>query len=147
MQVPGTHINADIKNEDIFEFRNGIPGFEQYTRFVVISHDDSFSFLQSVENDNLAFIIANPFQFFKDYEFELSLNDLEELEITSVEDVIVRSIITWGEEITSVTANLMAPIVINSKNRRGKQVVMYPTIYKSKHSLIGEGQEPKGRGI
>ena len=147
MQVPGTHISAGINNEDIFEFRNGIPGFEQFTRYVVIPHDDSFSFLQSVEKDSLAFIIANPFQFFENYELEISANDLEELEIGNIEEVIVRSIITWGDELTSVTANLMAPIIFNAKNRRGKQVVLYPTSYNSKHPLIRNGQDPKGRGV
>ncbi|WP_246073104.1 flagellar assembly protein FliW [Paenibacillus dokdonensis] len=130
--------------DEIFEFKNGIPGFEQYNRYVIQSHDEYFSILQSVDNEEVAFIITNPFIFFNEYEFELSENDQELLDFQSLEDVVVRSIVTWGDDPTKITANLMAPIILNVQNKRGRQAVLYPTPYNSKHPLLKEDDGWKG---
>lgn len=124
-----------ITEDKMFHFRKGIPGFEQYTEFVIIQHDEHFSLLQSVENEDVAFIIVDPFQFFSDYEFELSSTDLEELHIQDESEVAVRSIVTWGNEQSKITANLLAPLVFNVRNRTGKQVVLNIKGYATKHSL------------
>lgn len=146
MQIPGEQITSkQIEEEIILNFRGGIPGFEQYTKYAIYAYDDTFSFLQSVENENIAFIIVDPFIFFQEYEFVLPDAEIEELEIKGLDDVIIRSIVTWGEALTSVTANLMAPLVINHKNRCAKQVVLYPTEYQSKHPLVRVKSEPEGR--
>lgn len=148
MQIPREQMNeSQIQINEVFDFKGGIPGFEQYTKFVVFPHDDYFSILQSSEEEELAFIITNPFLFFEDYEFELSESDLEEMGIQDIEDVIVRSIVTWGNTLQEVTANLMAPLIFNAKNKTGKQVVLYPTLYKSKHPLLREGVELKGGNV
>ncbi|MWV46608.1 flagellar assembly protein FliW [Paenibacillus sp. HJL G12] len=144
MHVPNME-NEEVRvKEEVFEFKNGIPGFEQYNRYMIQSHDEYFSILQSVENEGVAFIITNPFIFFNEYEFELSDNDQELLGITNIKDVVVRSIVTWGDDPTKTTTNLMAPIILNVQNKRGRQVVLYPTPYNSKHPLLIQDSGKKG---
>ncbi|MCK8489052.1 flagellar assembly protein FliW [Paenibacillus sp. MBLB2552] len=137
--------NEIVVNTGVFfTFKRGIPGFEEYTKFSIQQHDEHFSFLQSIENENLAFIIVNPFLFFKEYEFELSAIDLEELKITDQTEVAIRSIVTWGKELSQVTANLLAPLVFNVKEHIGKQIVLNKTEYTSKHSLLPNNKTTGG---
>lgn len=125
----------NLNDKDIFIFHKGIPGFEEYTKFVFYKHDEQFSLLQSVENEQLAFIVTNPFIFFKDYEFELQTSEREELLIEGLDEVDIISIVTWGEEPAMVTTNLVAPIVLNINKRLGKQVVLNNSHYTTKHPL------------
>lgn len=122
-------------DEGVFIFHNGIPGFEEYTKFVFYKHDEQFSLLQSAENEQLAFIVANPFLFFKDYEFELQTAEREELLIEGLDEVDIISIVTWGKDSAMVTINLVAPIVLNINKRLGKQVILNNTNYTTKHPL------------
>jgi flagellar assembly factor FliW len=148
MQIPNEHLYKGVIEEDtVYQFNKGIPGFEQYTKFTVIPHDECFSIMQSLEEEGLAFIITNPFMFFENYEFELSESDLEELGIESVNEVVVRSIVTWGDSLSDVTTNLMAPLIFNAKTKQGKQIVLYPTTYKSKHPLLKDTTEQKGGDV
>ena len=61
---------------------------------------------------------------------------MEELAIEKQEQVQVYNIITIPHDPKDMTANLMAPIVINTINRRGKQIVLYESEYGTKHPLL-----------
>lgn len=127
----------EIEEDQIYEFKKGIPGFEHLRKFIDIEMEDApLSFLQSIEDDNLAFLIADPFVFFPNYEFDLSSRVIEELKVTTPEDVLVRCIMTAGESLQSSSLNLVAPIVMNIENRLGEQVVLSNTSYSTKHTLI-----------
>ncbi|WP_059041702.1 flagellar assembly protein FliW [Paenibacillus rubinfantis] len=144
-----THNDLNLDEEMVFIFNKGIPGFEQYTKYMFIKHDENFNLLQSLENEELAFIVTNPFTFFSDYEFALTVPDREELRLTDQSEVGVCTIVTWGDELSSVTTNLMAPIVLNTRERLGKQVVLVNSGYTTKHPLVKskpaviKGDEPR----
>jgi flagellar assembly factor FliW len=65
------HGEIEITDNDMIQFEKGIPGFLDEKRFVMIplSDDQTFSILQSVQTPYVAFVIASPFHFFPDYEF------------------------------------------------------------------------------
>ena len=48
-----------------------------------------------------------------------------------------------GNEIRDLTANLMAPIVVNAKTRRAKQIVLDRSPYTTKHRLFPDTKEDK----
>jgi flagellar assembly factor FliW len=127
----------DIQEDQIIQFPSGMPGFEDYTRFVLLHLDDEvpFSYLQSVEDGNISFIIVNPFHFYSDYEFELSQFIKEELEIQSEADVMIWGIISVHPRSNELTINLLAPIVVNSTLRKAKQIILHDTPYKTKHKI------------
>lgn len=127
---------AEVAEKDIIDFENGIPGFEEEKQFVFIPYENTpFSILQSVTNGNLAFITADPFVFFRDYEFTLLDNVKAALGLEKQEDIFVQVIVTLNDAIESSTANLQAPIIINKKANIGKQVVLHEENYQTKHSL------------
>jgi flagellar assembly factor FliW len=134
----------EVQDSEILSFEQGIPGFEDEKQFILLPIEDTvLSLLQSVRTKELAFITTDPFFFFKDYDFELSTGDLERLEIQDQSDVCVQVIITVTDPYEKSTANLQAPVVINSKNRKCKQIVLSDGRYRTKHLLTEStvGQE------
>jgi flagellar assembly factor FliW len=126
----------EINESDILYFEQGLPGFETEKQFVLIPMEGTpFSILQSVATTELAFITADPFVFFKEYDFELSVTDQEQLNIKKPEDVTVKLIVTVAEQFKKSRANLQAPIVINNVQKIGKQVVLTDPKYNTRHFL------------
>ncbi|MBW7454273.1 flagellar assembly protein FliW [Paenibacillus sepulcri] len=133
----------NISKEDIYIFTKGIPGFEEHTGFVIIAPEDDqpFAFLQSVNDEKLNFLIADPFLFYPEYEFEIPSSALAELGVDSVEQVMVRSIINIDNSLESATINLVAPVVFNTSRRVAKQVVLGRTSYMTRHPLFATAEK------
>lgn len=131
----------DVPEEKFIEFAEGLPGFEELRRFTIIDskdEDSPFKWLLSVDVPEIAFIIANPFLIVKDYDFELSENDVKKLSIEKAEDVAVYSVIVVPEQIEKMSMNLKAPIIINSRNKRGAQVILDTDKYTVRHYILEE---------
>ncbi|WP_442602610.1 flagellar assembly protein FliW [Paenibacillus sp. KN14-4R] len=135
----------NITEERMIEFSHGLPGFEELTNFIVVVPDESlpFAYLQSADSAEVSFLMADPFQFYGEYEFELSEAAQAELEVSGPMDVQVRVIVTVQESLQSATINLLAPIIINPVRRKGKQIVLHQTSYTTKHPLIQAASDTK----
>ena len=135
--------SIDNIKEKIIEFKDGIPGFEEYKDYIIIFNEDEenpFHKLQCLSEPKLSFIIIDPFIFRPNYDFELSDNTIEKLEIEEVKDVLVYSIVTIPEDHTKMTANLLGPIIINTNNNLAKQIVLNDTKYTTKHYILEESR-------
>jgi len=131
----------DIATTDVINFPHGIPGFPDEKTFVaVVSDPDSpFSFLQSATEANLTFLLANPFTFFNDYEFILEDEAAQELRVSAEKPPQVFIIATLKAELADMTANLLAPLVINGQERIGRQIVLDKSNYGTRHPLFPNG--------
>lgn len=118
---------VEIEEKDIITFVDGIPGLEEYKKYVILPIDTEtpFAFLQSIEEKEIGFVVAYPFVFKNDYSFEISQEDKLQLQIEKEEDVITFSIITLKDTFKESTINLLAPVVINMKKKIGKQIVLH----------------------
>ena len=118
-------------------FEKGIPGFEDYKYFNVnvIKDNEKFYSIVSKEDDNIGFISISPFEIKNDYEIDLDDEFVKELDIKSEKDVLVLCLITLGKTLKDSTAHLKAPIIINIKNNRGKQLILQDDKYKIKEPL------------
>ncbi|KXZ17277.1 flagellar assembly protein FliW [Bacillus nakamurai] len=134
------HGEIRIDEGQIISFESGLPGFNDETQFVVLplSKDSPFLALQSVKQEHIAFIVASPFIFFKGYEFDIDNATIELLNIENIEDVEVMAILTIEEPFENTTANLKAPIVVNKKEMKAKQIILHDASFETKH-LIGGG--------
>lgn len=130
----------DVEETDILLFENGLPGFFEMTKFVVlpIEQDSPFLLLQSLENVEIGFILAYPFAFKNDYAFDISEEDKTDLQIEKEEQAITYSIVTMNETIQTSTLNLLAPIIINTDKKRGKQIVLQDSNKYPLRHPIGE---------
>jgi flagellar assembly factor FliW len=132
------HGDIEIDNQQTLTFNQGIPGFLEETEFVILplSEAEAFQVLQSIQTKELAFIITDPFQFFLDYDFQLELQEIEKLQLQQAEDAAVYVLLTMSDSMEKITANLQAPVIINTKQQLAKQVILMNTAYETKHRLF-----------
>lgn len=129
----------EVNEEEIINFPMGILGFAEYHRYVVVEQNGSaFSFLQSVENPELAFVVIMPELVRSDYSVHLSAGEIELLKIESPDDGKVYGIVTIPENVAEMTVNLQAPVVINTKNLVGAQLIIEGPKYHTKHNVLAE---------
>lgn len=141
MNIQTKYFNeVSINEKDILQFENGVPGFLEEKEFVLLplTEDNVYFVLQSVQTVELAFVVTNPFLFFKDYDFKLDEAIVEQLNIKQSNDVAVYSILTLQDPFENTTANLQAPVIVNVKNNKAKQVILNDENYKTKHPLFNE---------
>lgn len=115
-----------LQEEDLIQFPEGILGFNDLKRFVLLDDptDDIFAWLQSCEEPAIAFPVLEPELFAQDYKVNLSKADLEALKVTADMKPRMFCIVTIPEDPTKMTANLKAPIVVNVAKKMARQCVL-----------------------
>ncbi len=118
----------------------GILGFPNYRNFCLVDPGDDtlIVWLQSLDDRGIAFPLLEPKIFRPDYAARLSAAELRELKLENVNQSAVFSILTIPEDITQMTANLKAPLVINLKEHLAKQVVLQENEYTIKSEMFKE---------
>lgn len=124
----------ELEAEEILHF-DGLPGFPEARRFVVMEHDRAsfFAWLVSVDDPDLAFAIADPWQLFPDYRPPLELHHLRALGVEAPEDLEIMAIANLSGEVPRL--NLAAPLLINPRNRRCAQVIFDRCEYSSREPI------------
>lgn len=130
---------TEIDESKIIEFPHGILGFEENKRFSIIKTEEDVSlyWLQSLDED-FALPCINPYDFFPDYDPLINEEDLTHIHYQPQSDMIVLNTIVVREKPITATANLAAPIVINTTNKLGAQFVLQDNTYKVKEPLFKE---------
>ena len=121
----------EINIETIIKFRGGIPGFNEED-YVIIEDEGNnvFFWLQSIENPIVSLPLINAAFFVKDYKPILNSELFNE---TKEEDLAIYNIVKVSENIEEMTVNLKGPIVIDTKEKKGMQVISegnYSSAYK-----------------
>lgn len=138
----------EITQDRVFSFPDGLPGFANNKRFVILDNDDvtyPFKWLQSVEDSNLSFVIIDPFYILPDYEVEIPDEEVEKLKIENIADATIFAIVLVPEDLSLISANLLAPIVLNNKSKLGKQITMNTDKYKIRQYIINELRSKGGQ--
>jgi flagellar assembly factor FliW len=129
-----------IDDERLITFPEGIPGFPSVKQYALVENDKGhpFFWLQAVEDPGLAFVVTDPLIFKPDYRPALSPEELKELEIdpSNLDSAVVLTILTIPhDDPLKLTANLLGPLVINTKTRKGKQFVLSDQNYSHQELL------------
>ena len=130
---------VEVNEEDIFTFEEKIYGFEEYSDFIMIYDDDfngEYVWLQSTEDPDLCFIIANP-ALIPDYKPDFKKEAVSVLGQGTFEYWVMMVV---KDDIKECTVNLKSPIIINLDTRKGMQLILeddHPIRYK----LFKEGKE------
>jgi flagellar assembly factor FliW len=103
-----------------------MPGFPDLTGFTLIRLDDEgvLCALRSVDDADLRFLVVPPLLFFPDYAPEIDDATVSALGIESADDVLTLVVVNPGDSAANATANLLAPVVVNTVTRQGCQVVL-----------------------
>jgi flagellar assembly factor FliW len=103
---------------DLLDFPDGIPGFEEQTRWVLLPVREGLGWLQAVDLPSLAFLVATPGQVERG---------------AWADEPEYWAIITLGPTPTEATANLMAPVRIDGVARLGRQEIRTESGFTTAH--------------
>lgn len=113
----------EIPVASIITIVNGVIGFPQTTKYTLLEYNPPFSWLQSVDVADLAFVVVNGAEFGEAYAFPLPVGD-RDIELREDDDVAVINLVSVRPDPTMTTVNLKAPIIVNLRSLRGRQIVL-----------------------
>ena len=129
----------DVDERQKIIFPQGLYGFEKLKNYLLIDAErQPFYWLQSMDVEQVAFVLVNPFLFRPDYEVNISNEELADINLGSPEKALIFTIVTIPPDGSPMTANLQGPLIINRDNRTGKQAVLSDTRLKTKHDIMAE---------
>lgn len=128
---------VNVSEKQIYDFPYGLLGFEQYKKFALIESEyEPFFWLQSLDEQKLAFLLVDPFLICSTYEADIDDQSLKMIDVQSPEDIIVMTTVTIPADGSIITANLLGPIVINRKNNKCLQVVLNDNKWTTKYDIV-----------
>ena len=128
-----------IDEDKIITMPDGIPGFRQHKHYVVLEKKETspFLLLQCVDDPNLSFVVMDPLRFYPEY--TLSVKDFDKTikwEFGKEElSCFVIITIPHGKP-EEMTANFMAPVVINNERKEGMQLILQGSPYSRQQLLL-----------
>lgn len=137
MEVRTTRFGViTIADDRILSFPKGLLGFAQNTRFCLLEPGDDacFFWLQSLDDPSLAFVVTDPSLFIPEYAVPIRPEQMSELGMARLEDAQVFVVVNKVGD--SLTGNLQGPLVINTVNRTGEQLIVAEKRWTTRHQLM-----------
>jgi flagellar assembly factor FliW len=130
----------EIDESKLIIFDEGIPGLDEYKRYALLQFEESYPiiWLQSVDEGAICLPVLDTFVVIKDYVFDIEDADVKALELKGPEDLHIVSVLVIPEEIKGMTANLAAPIIINTVIGKAKQIVLSGSNYNVRTPIFAE---------
>jgi flagellar assembly factor FliW len=127
----------ELPESAIVRFPQPLYGLEGRHSYCLLEHDamSGFHWLQSTEEPALALIVTDPFRHFPAYELEIPDDLSRILGAQEPADVTVYTTVSIAPDRTSVTTNLLGPLVINHQVGLGMQVIQDSRRYHCRHTL------------
>lgn len=124
--------------EDVLEFPNGLFGFEEEKRFLLLPFSGSqgnMLCLQSITAPSPAFILMNPFSLKPDYTPVLSPEELTLMGVSHSQELCYYVMCVAREPVGESTVNLRCPVVVNPDLHKAVQVILDTEGYHMRHRL------------
>lgn len=113
----------EVREEKVVSFPEGLVGFPNLNRFILIDHKDTpLKWLQAMDDPDIAFIVVSPTTIFEEYNLDVDRSVKDYLELDNEDDLAV--LVTMRVSGEDVIANFQGPILINSRAMKGVQVVL-----------------------
>jgi len=131
----------EVDENRLITFKEGILGFPEQPDYALIQTGEGsgFYWLQSVCTEDLAFVVCDPRLFVGDYQVPVKLQELEVIDLAAPEDAQVFIIVNKVGDL--LTGNFQGPLVVNVRNRRGRQLVLSDKRYSTRHPLMRLARE------
>lgn len=139
---------VELDDNKILEFPNGIIGFEDFKKFAIIydiedDRDTKISWLQSLEEPTLALPVVDPLAVTTEYAPMIEDELLKPLGNPADEDLLFLLVMTVPSDMTKVTANMKAPVIISTEERKGVQLIVDNADYPVKFNVYESVQKMK----
>jgi len=142
---------VDIEESKIIHFPNGIVGFADLTDFALI-HDSekegvvAVRWLQSMQEPSFAMPVMDPLVIKPDYNPEVEDELLKPLGEWNPDDILVLVTMTVPSDITKMTVNLQAPIIVNAEGKKACQIIVDVDKYPVRFPIYDIMKEMKKEG-
>ena len=115
----------------IINFPEGIIGFEYLKKFIIIDDEDTrpFRWLVSVEEPEIGFALL---------ELAFVVENCDERFELDPSRYVLFGIVTLSKDISRVTINLKAPVLIDKVKNEGRQIIVDSEEYPIAHPLVAE---------
>jgi flagellar assembly factor FliW len=117
---------TDMPEIPVIEMTHPMPGFPEHSRFALVQLDDDgvLCSLTSLDEPGVRFLVVPPVRFFPDYAPVVSDEVAADLEVSTAAEVLVLCVLTAGSSLDDTTANLMAPVLVNTTTCKAVQVIL-----------------------
>jgi len=141
-QLTGTRFGVvEFGEDDVVTFTDGLIGFANLTRFVLIStkEDSPFRWLQSLDQPSIAFLLADPNRYVLDYSPEITDAQAQEMGLDTETPMLIftTACIPAGQP-NDMTLNLAGPIIVNLQTQTARQLVIEDPTYPTKYRVFQE---------
>lgn len=129
---------VDIDESKIVRFENGLLGFEEYKDYTLIYDSETertIMWLQSLNEPTLALPVVDPSLITDDYSPVVEDELLNVIGGVTDENIFVLIVLTVPSDITGMTANYKAPIIINADTLKGIQLIAENEDYLVKYPI------------
>ena len=103
----------EVPDDAVVEFPSGLVGLGG-SRYAIVARDDAeaFLWLQSLDDPDLALPVVNPWDFFPEYQLELTQQDADRLGAARPDHTSLYVTVRRTDDESGFSANLRAPIII-----------------------------------
>lgn len=122
----------DVAADRVVAIPHGLIGLPDARRFALLephAAGSPFRYLLCVDQPELGFLVCDPEVFCPGYRAKLPSAGLPA-------DAAVLAIVTVPEDVRAMTANLMAPVVIDCATREGRQLILEGSMFGTRHRLF-----------
>ncbi|MGN1171507.1 MAG: flagellar assembly protein FliW [Lachnospiraceae bacterium] len=140
--------NIDIDDDKILHFTNGIIGFPDLKDFALMydaekGKKSNIRWLQSVQEPAFAMPVLDPLAVMPDYNPEVEDELLKPIGDLTPDEMLVLVTLTVPKDITKMSVNLRAPIVIHTESRKACQIIVDEEKYPVKYMIYDILQKKK----
>lgn len=130
----------EYEEKAIIEIQEGMLGFSQHKRYLLIENEDiqPFKWLQSIDDRYVAFPVIDPRIVMSDYPLEISQEDIRNLGIELDCDLVTLVVAIIPEDPVRTTVNFKAPLLINHRRMIGKQIILTDSDYHTMQPLVSD---------
>lgn len=118
--------SVEIPDDSLIHFPAGLIGLSHRRSFVLLEFDRDvpLGWLQSTEDTDFGLPVADPGLYVPEYAIEVPRAEAAELDLASMDDGVILIVTTIQAGGHMVTGNLRAPLIVNTRNRWGRQIVL-----------------------
>jgi flagellar assembly factor FliW len=107
----------------------------------MLDHKPPFSWLHSIDDPNLAFVVVDGFEFGPQFDVKPPIGD-KDTDLKAEDEYAILVIVTVRPDPKLTTANLKAPVFVNMRNRKGVQTIIDDPRFSTRFPLWSE--QPEG---
>jgi flagellar assembly factor FliW len=149
MSKDGQHELAlpGYRDEDVITFDEGLVGFPACKRFVVMENEalSPFRIFQCVDQRSVGFLVIDPRNIVKNYNRSIPEYAWKTVGVSEASDRLALAISIIGSVPEESSANLQAPLLINYKEMKGRQLILTGTRYSVTQRLLSQHSKAPAR--